>query len=290
MLRVLKGAASREVVRRRALAAALHDAQYRGGAAALARIRDRPPPAAVAEELFRLRRNRFDALRLRVPAAKARFAAATARWTAGEFRRALRALALVFNGPLARGFPGAGASALEPGVFFGFEDAALTGARAPKVEARFEDDGDDGGHANRCALVFATPGDLAAFYDLVEADRALGVVAVSNGFARKDAASSSAPHEVALALDLMGQGVLCDVRLRLRALERPQRHLGSLAFLADATSHEEVLLPIWPDVAAYDGFAPGLAAPDRAASSKLSKVDLKGKRDYTHPPRWGQTS
>ena len=91
-------------------------------------------------------------------------------------------------------------------------------------------------------------------------------------------------------MDLLGQGVLCDVRLRLRALERPQRHLGSLAFLADASSHEEVLLPVWPDVASYDGFSSGLAAPDRPASKARTGVDLKGKSDYKKPPRWGQTN
>ena len=87
------------------------------------RIRDRPPSASVARDLFRLRKNRFDALRLRTPAAKARFAAATAKWSSAEFRRLLRQLALNFNGDRARAFPGGGASALEPGVFYGFEDA-----------------------------------------------------------------------------------------------------------------------------------------------------------------------
>ena len=77
-LRVVRGAASREVVRRKALCAALHDAQYKAADGVLARIRDRPPSASVARDLFRLRKNRFDALRLRTPAAKARFAAATA--------------------------------------------------------------------------------------------------------------------------------------------------------------------------------------------------------------------
>ena len=78
-LRVVRGAASREVVRRKALCAALHDAQYKAAEGVLKRIRDRPPSASVARDLFRLRKNRFDALRLRTPAAKARFAAATAR-------------------------------------------------------------------------------------------------------------------------------------------------------------------------------------------------------------------
>ena len=70
-LRVVRGAASREVVRRKALCAALHDAQYKAAEGVLKRIRDRPPSASVARDLFRLRKNRFDALRLRTPAAKA---------------------------------------------------------------------------------------------------------------------------------------------------------------------------------------------------------------------------
>ena len=130
-LRVVRGAASREVVRRKALCAALHDAQYKAADGVLARIRDRPPSAAVARDLFRLRKNRFDALRLRTPAAKARFAAATAKWSSAEFRRLLRQLALQFNGDRARAFPGGGASSLEPGVFYGFEDAVRARRRWP---------------------------------------------------------------------------------------------------------------------------------------------------------------
>ncbi len=130
-LRVVRGAASREVVRRKALCAALHDAQYKAADGVLARIRDRPPSASVARDLFRLRKNRFDALRLRTPAAKARFAAATAKWSSAEFRRLLRQLALQFNGDRARAFPGGGASSLEPGVFYGFEDAVRAQRRWP---------------------------------------------------------------------------------------------------------------------------------------------------------------
>ena len=130
-LRVVRGAASREVVRRKALCAALHDAQYKAADGVLARIRDRPPSASVARDLFRLRKNRFDALRLRTPAAKARFAAATAKWSSAEFRRLLRNLALQFNGDRARAFPGGGASSLEPGVFYGFEDAVRARRRWP---------------------------------------------------------------------------------------------------------------------------------------------------------------
>ena len=253
------------------------------------RIRDRPPSASVARDLFRLRKNRFDALRLRTPAAKARFAAATAKWSSAEFRRLLRQLALTFNGDRARAFPGGGASALEPGVFYGFEDAAQAHAPAPRVECRFDDDGDDGGHANRAALVFQSPKDLVDCFEALENDGRLDIVAVSNGFlADENPKPTSAPHEVALAVDLLRQGILCDVRLRLRALERPQRHLGSLAFLADASSHEEILLPIWPDVCHYDGWSPNISARDRVPTVAKS-VDF-APRDYRKPARWGQTN
>ena len=315
-LRVVRGAASREVVRRKALCAALHDAQYKAADGVLARIRDRPPSASVARDLFRLRKNRFDALRLRTPAAKARFAAATAKWSSAEFRRLLRQLALQFNGDRARAFPGGGASSLEPGVFYGFEDAvrarrrwpsnfasveattslithfdtqAQAHAPAPRVECRFDDDGDDGGHANRAALVFQSPKDLVNCFEALENDGRLDIVAVSNGFlADENPKPTSAPHEVALAVDLLRQGILCDVRLRLRALERPQRHLGSLAFLADASTHEEILLPIWPDVCHYDGWSPNISARDRVPTVAKS-VDF-APRDYRKPARWGQTN
>ena len=319
-LRVVRGAASREVVRRKALCAALHDAQYKAADGVLARIRDRPPSASVARDLFRLRKNRFDALRLRTPAAKARFAAATAKWSSAEFRRLLRNLALQFNGDRARAFPGGGASSLEPGVFYGFEDAvrarrrwpsnfasaeattslishfdtqAQAHAPAPRVECRFDDDGDDGGHANRAALVFQSPKDLVNCFEALENDGRLDIVAVSNGFLTSVADDenpkpTSAPHEVALAVDLLRQGILCDVRLRLRALERPQRHLGSLAFLADASTHEEILLPIWPDVCHYDGWSPNISARDRVPTVAKS-VDF-APRDYRKPARWGQTN
>ena len=80
------------------------------------------------------------------------------------------------------------------------------------------------------------------------------------------------------------------MRLRLRALEKPQRHLGSLAFLADASSHEEVLLPVWPDVAPYEGWAAGIAAPPAPPRAAKPAKALLSKRDYTHPPKWGQTN
>lgn len=295
-LRVVRGAASREVVRRKALCAALHDAQYKASEGVLTRIKSRAPSSSVARDLFRLRKNRFDALRLRTPAAKARFAAATAKWSSAEFRRLLRQVALQFNGDGARAFPGGGASSLEPGVFYGFEDAAQAHAPAPRVECRFDDDGDDGGHANRAALVFQNPKDLVECFEALENDGRLDIVAVSNGFLGslkikgldENTKPTSAPHEVALAVDLLRQGILCDVRLRLRALERPQRHLGSLAFLADASTHEEILLPIWPDVCHYDGWTPHISARDRAPTVAKS-VDF-APRDYRKPARWGQTN
>ena len=71
-------------------------------------------------------------------------------------------------------------------------------------------------------------------------------------------------------------------------LERPQRHLGSLAFLADASTHEEILLPIWPDVCHYDGWSPNISARDRVPTVAKS-VDF-APRDYRKPARWGQTN
>ena len=71
---------------------------------------------------------------------------------------------------------------MEPGVFYGFEDAAQAHAPAPRVECRFDDDGDDGGHANRAALVFQSPKDLVNCFEALENDGRLDIVAVSNGF------------------------------------------------------------------------------------------------------------
>ena len=290
LLRVVRGAASREVVRRKALVAALKAARYAGAALQpLLRVANRSPSEDVQRTLFKLKQNRFDALRLRTPAAKARFAAASATWAAPEFKRFVHALAARFNGSASTDAPDLGASSLEKGVFFGFEDAALADSEPPRVELRFDDDGDDGGHANRCALVFDDPQLLADCFAHLERDRAHGVAAVVNGFLPADEAPS-AEHEVAVALDLLRQGILCDVRLRLRALERPQRHLGSLAFLADASSHEEILLPLWSDVAHADGWACRVAELDAKPphSQSLGKP-IKMRRDYTHPPNWGHT-
>mgnify|MGYP004259133889 CR=1 FL=1 len=174
-----------------------------------------------------------------------------------------------------------------------FDTQAQAHAPAPRVECRFDDDGDDGGHANRAALVFQSPKDLVNCFEALENDGRLDIVAVSNGFLASVADDenpkpTSAPHEVALAVDLLRQGILCDVRLRLRALERPQRHLGSLAFLADASTHEEILLPIWPDVCHYDGWSPNISARDRVPTVAKS-VDF-APRDYRKPARWGQTN
>ena len=225
----------------------------------------------------------------------------------------VHALAAAFNGDASvdeGGAPDRGASKLEAGVFYAFEDAALDNAPPPRVEVRFDDDGDDGGHANRATLVFDDPATLADFFAYAFASTksartdTLAVVAVVNGFLPPRAddgedddqghGEDAANHEVAVALDLKGQGILCDVRLRLRALEKPMRHLGSLAFLADASSHEEILLPVWPDVAHYDGFATNIAAPDprpdpRTRNSLDGAKPLRMKRDYTHPPNWGHT-
>ena len=93
------------------------------------------------------------------------------------------------------------------------------------MECRFDDDGDDGGHANRAALVFQSPKDLVNCFEALENDGRLDIVAVSNGFLASVADDenpkpTSAPHEVALAVDLLRQGILCDVRLRLRALDQ----------------------------------------------------------------------
>ena len=50
------------------------------------------------------------------------------------------------------------------------------------MECRFDDDGDDGGHANRAALVFQSPKDLVNCFEALENDGRLDIVAVSNGF------------------------------------------------------------------------------------------------------------
>mgnify|MGYP006949181445 FL=1 len=73
--------------------------------------------------------------------------------------------------------------------------------------------------------MFQSPKDLVNCFEALENDGRLDIVAVSNGFlnslkdvADEDTKPTSAPHEVALAVDLLRQGILCDVRLRLRAL------------------------------------------------------------------------
>ena len=63
-----------------------------------------------------------------------------------------------------------------------FDTQAQAHAPAPRVECRFDDDGDDGGHANRAALVFQSPKDLVNCFEALENDGRLDIVAVSNGF------------------------------------------------------------------------------------------------------------
>ena len=51
-----------------------------------------------------------------------------------------------------------------------FDTQAQAHAPAPRVECRFDDDGDDGGHANRAALVFQSPKDLVNCFEALEND------------------------------------------------------------------------------------------------------------------------
>ena len=69
--------------------------------------------------------------RVAIDASAASTPSTQAKWSSAEFRRLLRQLALQFNGDRARAFPGGGASALEPGVFYGFEDAVRARRRWP---------------------------------------------------------------------------------------------------------------------------------------------------------------
>ncbi|KAJ1444953.1 hypothetical protein M885DRAFT_626637 [Pelagophyceae sp. CCMP2097] len=279
ILSALRGVASQELARRRGVVGALRAAHYADEVSCEA-LRLIPQRAADSRTtLFALRQNKFDALRLRLPAAKARFAAATARWAAPEFRRFFLDLARKFNGDSAPNLDRAFDGSAAPGVLY---------AGAHAVELRFDDDGDDGRHVPRVACVFDDAEALLRFYELLDNDRRAACVGVSNGFSSsRDAATvsrrarsndagdysgtfhvddefaaadagdaafnESPPHEVAIALDLHHQGVLCDVRLRLRLLERPQRHLGSLQFAASTRSHEELMLPLWKDCSHCDG-------------------------------------
>ena len=69
--------------------------------------------------------------RVAIDASAASTPSTQAKWSSAEFRRLLRQLALQFNGDRARAFPGGGASSLEPGVFYGFEDAVRARRRWP---------------------------------------------------------------------------------------------------------------------------------------------------------------
>ena len=268
-LRSLRGIAAQEVARRSALLATTFEASYYGETT-LGRIPQRP--AAATTTLFRLKHNRFEALRLRPPAAKSRFAAATAHWAAPEFRRTLFDIVASFNGiPQTDRHTVAAreGSRAMTGVFF---------CTAGKCELRFDDDGDDGRHAPRATCVFENPTDLVAFIADLESAPGVRCLGIANGF--DDSSDDDAPLEVAIALDLADQGVLADVRLRLRPLELIQRHLGSLSFLADVDSHEEILQPLWRDLNSVDGFLTDIhqfsAAPppyDDAATTRLPTSD-----------------
>lgn len=189
-----------------------------------------------------------------------------------------------------------------------------------KVELRFEDQGDDGRHVPRCACVFETAKDLLDFFFILDKDKRAECIAVANGFVaayrstppgskappmpddddddddvvfQNNAAKGSPPppaHEVAVALDLFGQGVLCDLRLRLRALERSQRHLGALRFIADADSPEDMLLPVWRDLVQCDGFVKNdlntSLPPHYSARTQPLLYRPQSSHDWAAPPKW----
>ncbi|MEM7516216.1 MAG: hypothetical protein AAF368_04730, partial [Planctomycetota bacterium] len=153
----LRAVASQEIVRRRSLVQAIFVSTYSSGADELNKIRDRPAPKYEdATDLFKLRHNHFDALKLRLPAAKARFAAAAARWATSQFRQYLFDKAAAFNNLSATASTrldlcsGAAVSSAKAGVFF--EDSPLV--------LRFEDHGDHGRYAPRAACVFDDPKSL----------------------------------------------------------------------------------------------------------------------------------
>ena len=62
-----------------------------------------------------------------------------------------------------------------------------------------------------------------------------------------------------------------------------------LAFVADARTHEEVLLPVWHDVAHADGWACDIARRAKPPDADRG-VPLKASRDYRHPPNWGNAT
>lgn len=243
-LAALRGVASQEVVRRRRLVEAIFAAKYAVEAPELARLAHRPAPRFDQTDLFRLRHNHFDNLKLRLPAAKARFSAAAGKWSEPAFKRFLFDRAAKFNGAqenkdrLALATDNRTKSANDP-VYF----------RGSALEVDFGEKGDDGRYAPRAACVFEKPRDLLDFFRSLDDDPDARCLGVANGFAsvEDDEPDHDHPHEVAVALDLHHQGLLCDLRLRLKALDQPQCHLDSLSFLANVHSHEQILLPIWRD-------------------------------------------
>lgn len=299
-LGALRGIAAQEIVRRKALVTAIYAARYANDQTLATDLDDRPAPRSAF--LFKLQKNNFDSLRLRLPAARARFAAATAHWAADQVRRLLFDVAKRFNG-----YEG-GVATPDSRVFFAPRDAHAAGLGPPRVELRFDDDGDDGRHAPRAACVFDTPRDLLAFFKTLDEHPRLNCLGLANGFKRASASDDDETtdpphHEVAVALDIHKQGVLCDLRLRLRALEAPQRHLGSLRFLADVDTHEEILLPLWTDVSHSDAWIQHLAAGDASAAndpppppydrppSSRSHLAFRESTasDWPAPPNWQRT-
>ena len=283
----LRAIAAQEVVRRTALVAAIFKARYGADPSscrALKSVPQRQAPRLAEAAVFRLKHNRFECLRLRAPAAKSRFAAATAHWAAPQFRRFLFDFVAAFNGIIiaknnSRPQTAAAASSRAmSGLFFSRDMGENKHA-----ELRFDDDGDDGRHAPRATCVFENARDLADFVKSLDAQthgvRCLGI---ANGFlVQQDDDDDAPPLEVAIVLDLDGQGVLCDLRLRLRALEKVQRHLGSLRFLAGVDSHEEILLPLWRDIQHHGAWVDGLANDLHLAAPSYPQT-TSPKRRTTH--------
>lgn len=298
----LRGVASQEVVRRRGLVEALFVAKYDAAdARALAAIPQRPAPSHRDAPLFELRRNFFDSLKLRMPAAKARFAAAASRWSTPQFRQYLfDKLRRILDDDAASRLELAHATASSTttaalGLFF---DAA----RAENVvELRFDDDGDNGRYAPTAACIFDRPTDLVSFFYLIDRDPDSRCIGVANGFAQPplhsaDAAAATradddndddtCQHEIAILLDLYRQGLICDIRLRLRALEQPQRHIASLNFIAHVRSHEEILLPVWKDRCHRHNWLKDINFFERDQPPAYNlRRPFPQKFHYTHPSR-----
>lgn len=296
----LRGVASQEVVRRRGLIEALFAAKYNAAdARALAAIPQRPAPNHRDAPLFELRRNFFDTLKLRMPAAKARFAAAASRWSTPQFRQYLfdKLRRLIDDDKGSRlELAHATSSSTTTAALGLFFDAARTES---VVELRFDDDGDNGRYAPTAACIFDRPADLVSFFYLIDRDPDSRCIGVANGFAQPslhpvDAAVGAeddvdddiCQHEIAILLDLYRQGLICDVRLRLRALERPQRHIASLNFIAHVRSHEQILLPVWKDSCHYHNWLKDLNFFERDQPPAYeARRQYPQNRHYTHPPR-----